>query len=869
MFSGVDAVRAFDRSSGDLAWTRQIAPSTDYTLYRNRLFVGTEQGNVYALDARDGEERWSADVGYSAVEGVTVQDRTVYAHVGDSVLTALDVSDGQERWHYRASGSGVGHPTVIGDTIYFGTDSELAAINANDGSEQWTAEVGTTFTPVAAEGLVFVSDGDSLVAISQYRGQVKWRKLTGETGINPPVVDGNFTYVTTDDGVHALQTNPDVKAEFSEPYWSVRTRQDPVASPVLMDGSLFVSVERSYDSPGGIVVYTAINGNVKWRTDSMGEWGSSTAPAIADGTLFVVDGSTLRAIADGEQLAEQAITALETTIQRAKDLGMPTATAEEDLSAAETAFDRGEYRTAYDTAYDRRLKLENAISAANQAADRIDELRTALQELTAAERSSTSAPSALETAQTKYDQGEFREALEAAQSGLDAIEQYRKKRRTAKQAIQSLNDRLERMSSKGMELGPVEQLLQSARTQYDQGNYEEARATAKEGQNRLDAAKRAHESIEALSSRVKDAKSNGYELVAIQARLAAARDAFAAGDYQKARSTAKDARSTIARAKKVEKRFQQVRSKVQSMTTKKYELSSLHSKLSRAETALEAGKYEQATATLETVSGELSSAKRAIRTIEQVERDGIIERLTAPVADALGRSTKLDAARSALNNGEYNRARTLANDAASTESDAKLVVGGTGVVGTAASGLGVQKVGGFRQLRRRRARYERLEERAASIAENAGLSRDSLVAHVATHKEAIIDDPDGDVAYDLETRLDRYVELVRAVTTVEMAAQALPSTVSTAEDVPVVEDAESLLTGEAPSLDEVSEMVDDLETRAELLDALKEIYDAAPTDVEPAGEESLEERISELQRALLTDSKPVSEVRTEIEDLRD
>ena len=56
------------------------------------VYVGSEDGNVYAADAATGALRWSYQTGAGVHSSPTVLDGVVYIGSGDSYLYALDAS---------------------------------------------------------------------------------------------------------------------------------------------------------------------------------------------------------------------------------------------------------------------------------------------------------------------------------------------------------------------------------------------------------------------------------------------------------------------------------------------------------------------------------------------------------------------------------------------------------------------------------------------------------------------------------------------------------------------------------------------------------------------------------------------------------
>ena len=198
------------------------------------MYVGSGSHAIHALDAGDGSERWTSELG-SAVRGLAaVPDDaadavsgTVYAGCTDYYLYAFDGASGERRWRTRTRGA-VSTPAVAGDTVYAANrgyiietnddgsvryedgdidrDKAVHGFEGASGERRWTVELdslvvdGTTPAyfggePLVADGTLYTvtnaSDGTfTLYAIS---GQsARKRQTTRTTG-----GDGSgFTAVT-------------------------------------------------------------------------------------------------------------------------------------------------------------------------------------------------------------------------------------------------------------------------------------------------------------------------------------------------------------------------------------------------------------------------------------------------------------------------------------------------------------------------------------------------------------------------------------------------------------------------------------------------------------------------------------------------
>jgi len=105
--------------------------------------------------------------------------RIVGAGAGTLTLTKEATAQenlGTERWQFTPGGA-VASPTVADGTVYVGSaDSNLYAVDAQTGTEQWRFQVGGVASPTVADGTVYVGSADSkLYAVDAQTGTEQWR----------------------------------------------------------------------------------------------------------------------------------------------------------------------------------------------------------------------------------------------------------------------------------------------------------------------------------------------------------------------------------------------------------------------------------------------------------------------------------------------------------------------------------------------------------------------------------------------------------------------------------------------------------------------------------------------------------------------
>jgi eukaryotic-like serine/threonine-protein kinase len=260
------------------------------TVALGTVFVGSGDGNVYALDARSGALRWRYRTGNVVHTSPAVAGGLVYAGSFDTYLYALDATRGTLVWRFKTGDDPVRHnqtgitssPAVVDGVVYFGSrDHHVYALDARTGRRRWSAPTGGTAwasgSPAVAGGTVFVAEGSSRVL----------RALDARTGATKFVADAKSAFfaspAVSGDLVYAGDFNGKVRA-FD------RTTGADVATFVTVGGTLPVAKDRTV-VPGTSVAeagpfYDAVVATLVAITASA----ILASPVVDDGTLYVAGG---------------------------------------------------------------------------------------------------------------------------------------------------------------------------------------------------------------------------------------------------------------------------------------------------------------------------------------------------------------------------------------------------------------------------------------------------------------------------------------------------------------------------------------------------------------------------------------------------
>jgi len=285
----LNASNAFERWAFQTDGSVQSSP----TVVSGIVFVGSQDGSLYAIDTEGGEEEWAFSTGGAVNSSPTVVDGTVFVGSNDGTLYAVNASSGQEAWAYETGGAVESSPVVVNGTVYVGSDDgSLYAIDASSGEEQWTFETGGRIqrSPTVANETVYASsENDMLYAVSTSGGEEQWTFESEFGGLSMPTVASAGSFVRDTVFVGDLTgTVYALNAELGGTRWE-NDLQDGTGTPTVVQSNVF------FGNRNATYALDVDTGSADWDVDSE----MTSAPTVADGTLFFGSGSTLRAINSG------------------------------------------------------------------------------------------------------------------------------------------------------------------------------------------------------------------------------------------------------------------------------------------------------------------------------------------------------------------------------------------------------------------------------------------------------------------------------------------------------------------------------------------------------------------------------------------
>ena len=175
-----------------LAWQSTIGRVYGFALANNVLYAGSQNGNLYALNAVTGTLIWSYATGGPISGTPAVANGVVYIGSYDKNIYALNAYTGTLLWKYTTQGHVTGAPAVANGAVYLGSgDGYMYALNASDGAPLWqystTVDVSTA---TVVNGIVYFAAGGSIHAVNAGTGKLVWAYHNARSTAAPTVTNG-------------------------------------------------------------------------------------------------------------------------------------------------------------------------------------------------------------------------------------------------------------------------------------------------------------------------------------------------------------------------------------------------------------------------------------------------------------------------------------------------------------------------------------------------------------------------------------------------------------------------------------------------------------------------------------------------------
>ena len=304
-------VEALSLEDGDTLWHTDVRENSSFWPWGSevsaklsggilqaygKLFIGSEHGQMVALDRETGDVVWRKNVPGEALSRAAAGDGLIYVNLASGLLLALHPDTGEERWRYEQEVPpltlrGSSAPTVANGGVLMGEETgKLSVLIADSGFAAWQAEVAQPKGASEFERLVDVDTepkvsgataytlayNGNLAAVDIRSGNVVWKREY--SSYREFTIVGSTIYVVDSDGViYALDKSSGIER------WSqAGLRGWYITGPAVLGNYLAVG-----DQEGNLHWVDISSGELvsRYEFDSSGFY---VEPIVADDRLIVV-----------------------------------------------------------------------------------------------------------------------------------------------------------------------------------------------------------------------------------------------------------------------------------------------------------------------------------------------------------------------------------------------------------------------------------------------------------------------------------------------------------------------------------------------------------------------------------------------------
>ncbi len=303
-------VVAFDKETGKEVWTADLSDINNERSFwdsrvsalvaggpiagQNKVFLGTENGDVFALDAETGELVWQAKIKGEVITAPAIDSGILVVNSASGILKAFDVNTGDELWKAEQDVPaltlrGISTPVIASGGVVVGSGKgEVSVYILNNGLQGWTTEVGEATGSTELQRVIDVDSapvifGDKIYAISARGNLVAIELKSGRTlwkrqysSYRQIAVHRNDIFITNTSGhVYALNRNNGIE------HWSnLELTNRGVTGPVVVDKYIVVGDFEGYlhwfDQETGKIVS-------RYEVDSSGIY---STPTVVDDVMY-------------------------------------------------------------------------------------------------------------------------------------------------------------------------------------------------------------------------------------------------------------------------------------------------------------------------------------------------------------------------------------------------------------------------------------------------------------------------------------------------------------------------------------------------------------------------------------------------------
>jgi len=260
----------------------------------NKIFIGSENGKIYALDAQTGELVWQASIKGEIINAPAVDSGVVVVNSASGIMKAFNAENGVELWKVEQDVPsltlrGISPPIIVSGGVLVGTGK--GGVNVyllEKGQQGWSTEIGEPTGSTELERVIDVDSapvvfGDKIYAISSRgnlaaielkSGRILWKRQY--SSYRQIAIYRNTIFLTNLRGhVYAIDRVNGIER------WSNLTLENRnVTGPAVIDDYVVVGDFEGYlhwlnQDTGEIVARHHVDGS-----------GIHSTPTVADNVLY-------------------------------------------------------------------------------------------------------------------------------------------------------------------------------------------------------------------------------------------------------------------------------------------------------------------------------------------------------------------------------------------------------------------------------------------------------------------------------------------------------------------------------------------------------------------------------------------------------
>ena len=255
-------------------------------VHQQTVYIGSEDGNLYALNESTGKLRWKFKTNGKVNSGVGVADGVAYVQSTDGYCYAVQTDKGVLKWKFRTNGENqhdawdyyLSTPTVDNQRVYFGSgDHNIYALDKNTGKEIWRYTTGDIVraSPLLKFGKLYIGGFDGyFYALDPSTGKLQWKfKTVGNSYFRKGAIQGSaglldlkasgvrtayLYFGSRDYNLYA------VDAFTGTGIWNERSPSWIIARPLVDGNTIYFG---NSDGPA-FFAYGARGGRQKWKSET-------------------------------------------------------------------------------------------------------------------------------------------------------------------------------------------------------------------------------------------------------------------------------------------------------------------------------------------------------------------------------------------------------------------------------------------------------------------------------------------------------------------------------------------------------------------------------------------------------------------------